>query len=154
VCCSYIFCVVFCAEKYTTFCIVYVFLIMYEFFAFLCCVLCQMNTYLVPRRVPPHTLGLVPSGASGGGVVVEAELAHEESRHSRCVARVRRLVPHLHHELAHHHVPAIHRIYTRRTQLFVHKLFLWTGTGLLYGSLTGRTGHNPPRGPCADWWVL
>jgi hypothetical protein len=28
------------------------------------------------------------------------------------------------------------------------------GTGLPYGLHTKRTGHNPPRGPCAGWWVL
>jgi hypothetical protein len=27
------------------------------------------------------------------------------------------------------------------------------GTGLPYGFPTRRTGHNPPRGPSADWWV-
>jgi hypothetical protein len=28
------------------------------------------------------------------------------------------------------------------------------GTGLLYGLHIRRTGHNPPRGPKTDWWVL
>jgi hypothetical protein len=28
------------------------------------------------------------------------------------------------------------------------------GTSLPYGLPTRRTGHNPPRGPSADWWVL
>jgi hypothetical protein len=28
------------------------------------------------------------------------------------------------------------------------------GTGLPYGLPTRRTGHNSPRGPSADWWML
>jgi hypothetical protein len=28
------------------------------------------------------------------------------------------------------------------------------GTGLPYGLLIRRTGHNPPREPSAGWWVL
>jgi hypothetical protein len=28
------------------------------------------------------------------------------------------------------------------------------GTGLPNGLLIKRTGHNPPRGPSAGWWVL
>jgi hypothetical protein len=28
------------------------------------------------------------------------------------------------------------------------------GTGLPNGLPTRRTGHNPPRGPSSDWWVL
>jgi hypothetical protein len=28
------------------------------------------------------------------------------------------------------------------------------GTGLPNRLPTRRTGHNPPRGPSADWWVL
>jgi hypothetical protein len=28
------------------------------------------------------------------------------------------------------------------------------GTGLPYGLITIRTGHNPPHGPSADWLVL
>jgi hypothetical protein len=29
-----------------------------------------------------------------------------------------------------------------------------TGTGLPCGLHIKRTGHNPPHGPSADWWVL
>jgi hypothetical protein len=28
------------------------------------------------------------------------------------------------------------------------------GTGFPYGLYIRRTGHDPPRGPSADWWVL
>jgi hypothetical protein len=28
------------------------------------------------------------------------------------------------------------------------------GTGFPYGSPVRITGHNPPRGPSTDWWVL
>jgi hypothetical protein len=28
------------------------------------------------------------------------------------------------------------------------------GTNHPYGLHKRRTGHNPPRGPSADWWVL
>jgi hypothetical protein len=29
-----------------------------------------------------------------------------------------------------------------------------TDTGILYRLHIRRTGHNPPRGPSADWWML
>jgi hypothetical protein len=34
-----------------------------------------------------------------------------------------------------------------------HQPHCW-GTGLPYGLHIKRTGHNPPRGPSAGWWVL
>ena len=70
-----------------------------------------MFAYLVAGRVAPGALGAVARGAGGALLVVEAELAHEEARHARRRARVRRLVPHLHHVLAHHHVPAATCLY-------------------------------------------